>query len=84
MISKNEMAKLAALARIELGEAELATLASDAERILAYVSQLPASEPSPAGLNDTECPLILNIWRADGAPHPPASGGEFVRVKKIL
>jgi len=43
-IERADIEKLAALARLKLGNAEVEALARDVESILAYVSKLPAGE----------------------------------------
>ena len=64
MISKDDIQKLADLARIEVSEKEIEGLQEDLERILAYVEQLNRAETS-----DVE-PLahvigIENVMRRD-------------------
>ena len=44
MISKQDIEKLAALARIDVSEAETERLQQDLERILSYVAQLDRAE----------------------------------------
>jgi len=97
MISKENVRKLAGLARIKLTPAEEASLAADMENILGYVKQI--QEVSASQNSDTKKqghPAAKNVLRADGEPHKsgeytedllaaaPARQGQYVKVKKIL
>lgn len=65
MISKEEVKKLADLARLRVPEEELDQLTHDLESILGYVSELknaPVSETE-------EKPPLVNVLRADLDPH---------------
>lgn len=93
MIYKEDIAKLAELARIEVNETEMKSLAKDIEAILSYVEQV--KDVSVA--NDTEEKGgLVNVFRADSAPHEsgiftdalisaaPEKEDGYVKVKKIL
>lgn len=71
MASTEEVKKLAALARIEVGEAELEKFTSEFDAVLAYVSQLDSLN-LPKELKDTKPPL-RNVMREDGEPTPPGT-----------
>lgn len=88
-----EVKKLAELARIEVGDAEAATLAKDMEQILGYVEQVRNIAEISGGIQE-EGPA--NVMRADAEPHQsgvytsalmsavPETEDGFVKVKKIL
>ena len=94
MATTEEVQKLAALARIEIGEKELEKFTSEFDAILAYVGQLETLKiPSDmAG----EKPPLHNVMREDGAPHAagayteklveqfPAREGDSLAVKQII
>lgn len=88
-----EVQKLAALARIEVAESELAGLAGEFDAILAYVGQLTElalPEGSVAVLP------LKNVFREDEAPHAsgtyteclaaqfPAREGDALVVKQVI
>ena len=90
-----DIAHLAALARIEVSEAEQEKLKADIEAIVAYVSDITAvsgADSAPGTRNDAE----VNVFRDDGEPHEsgmhteallaeaPQREGKYVKVKKIL
>ena len=68
MISKEEVKKLADLARLNVPEGELDKLAKDLESILGYVSELKNAPVPPAGEMADEQKLI-NVLREDINPH---------------
>jgi aspartyl-tRNA(Asn)/glutamyl-tRNA(Gln) amidotransferase subunit C len=94
MATTEEVKKLAALARIEIGEGELEKFTGEFEAILAYVGQLEALEI----LEETEgeTPALRNVFRADGEPTPagtytetlaaqfPSREGDALVVKQII
>ncbi len=94
MATVEEVKKLAALARIELGEAELESFVKEFDAILAYVSQLEKLEVS--GESGNEVPPLHNVMRADGEPHEsgvyterlaeqfPAREGDALVVKQVI
>ena len=68
MTTKDEVKKLAALARIRVDGSELEKFTKEFDAILAYVGQLeslqlPASSSQP--------PVLRNVMREDGEPHTP-------------
>ncbi|MBP9856009.1 MAG: Asp-tRNA(Asn)/Glu-tRNA(Gln) amidotransferase subunit GatC [Candidatus Pacebacteria bacterium] len=65
MISKEEVKKLADLARLNVPEAELDKLATDLESILGYVSEL---KNAPVGEYEEDQKLI-NVLREDEGAH---------------
>lgn len=65
MISKEEVKKLADLARLKLSEEELTRLTADFESILGYVSEL---KNAPVNEVAEEYKLI-NVLREDANPH---------------
>ncbi len=98
MISKEDVKKLATLARIKLTPEEEGSLAADMENILGYVKQIQevsAAQDSGATKKQGH-PAAKNVLRADGEPHKsgeytedllaaaPARQGQYVKVKKIL
>jgi len=97
-ISKEELKKLAELARIELNEKELNTFQHNIDSILDFVSQVQEvsekgnNSGSPAGV----WKMIKNKFREDENPHEgglyterilneaPHREGDYFKVKKIL
>lgn len=61
MISKEEVLNLAALARLELSEQEVASLQKDISSILEYVGQVSAVSAEEGA----DLPLQRNVMRAD-------------------
>ena len=95
MLERQEVEKLAHLARISVPREELEAMRSELDAILEYVSQVTdASVKSP--LEETKRPEIRNILRYDDNPHKPGvfserllaatpgRDGHLVKVKKIL
>ncbi|MBU6321367.1 MAG: aspartyl/glutamyl-tRNA amidotransferase subunit C [Patescibacteria group bacterium] len=92
MATAEEVKKLAALARIEVGEDELAAFTKEFDAILAYVGQLEALELPEAG----ETPPLRNVMRQDADPYEagayteriaaqfPAREGDALLVKKVI
>lgn len=93
MVSKEEIKKLATLARMQIEEGEIERLAPELDAILSYVSQIDKA------LETVETPTILrseNIFREDVVTTKegeytkdllalsPQSEKGFVKVKKIL
>ncbi len=93
MIKKEEIKKLAALARIEVGGGEAAALAKDVEGIIAYVQQV---QDISSVNRAAEEGALVNVLRDDETPHEsgvfteallagaPAREGGYIKVKKIL
>lgn len=92
--TSNGVKKLAALARIEIGEAELEKFTSEFDAILAYVGQLETLDiPSDVA---GEKPALRNVMREDGVPHKsgaytekiaaqfPTREGDALSVKQII
>ncbi|MEK9184454.1 MAG: Asp-tRNA(Asn)/Glu-tRNA(Gln) amidotransferase subunit GatC [Patescibacteria group bacterium] len=93
MATPEDVQKLAALARIEVPEAELASFTKEFDAVLAYVGKLDeltlAHETPTAG-------VVRNVFREDGEPHEggkytqalveqfPDKDGNHLLVKKIL
>lgn len=67
MISKEEVKKLADLARLKMDEDELIKLTADFESILGYVSELKNAPIS----NVAEDHKLVNVLREDTNPHEP-------------
>ncbi len=94
MATAEEVKKLAALARISVGEAELDTFTKEFDAILAYVGQLEKLE-LPANA-ERELPPLRNVMRLDGEPHEagkfteklaeqfPSREGDALVVKQVI
>ena len=91
-MNKDEVLKLAKLARIDIPESEAETLSHEFEAILKYVGEI-----KNAKLGDTKPDYALkNVLREDANPHEPGiyteailneapeREGNFLKVKKIL
>lgn len=98
-MNREEVLKLAKLARIEIGEAEAESLSHEFEAILQYVSEIKnATSPQPLSLSKERGKGrgVFNVMREDTSPHEsgifteallneaPARQKDFVKVKKIL
>ena len=93
MATKEEVLKLAALARIEVKEEELDAFTREFDAILAYVGQLDSLDVGEAG---KEAPALRNVMREDGEPHAPgtftedlakqfpAREGDALMVKQVI
>ncbi len=93
MATTEEVRKLAALARIKIGDAELEKFTGEFDAILAYIGQLEKLELPKKGSTKPE---LRNVMRADGEPHAtgvyteklaaqfPASEGNALSVKQII
>ena len=94
MATTEEVKKLAALARITIGDTDLEKFTSEFDAILAYVGQLEKLD-MPAAIAG-EKPPVRNVMRIDGEPHPtgaftekvaeqfPAREGDALAVKQII
>lgn len=94
-MNKEEVLKLAKLARIELPEGEAEALSHEFETILSYVGEIKNAKLKPKAVSKKDFPL-KNIMREDEDPHEsgihsdtllksaPKSKNGFVAVKKIL
>ena len=93
MATAEEVRKLAALARIEVAEAELERFVEEFDAILAYVGQL---EQLDLPVGQEEVPVLRNVMREDGEPHAsgmfteqlaaqfPAREGDALLVKQVI
>ena len=93
MASTDDVKKLAALARIELKDAELEKFANEFEGVLAYVGQI---ESLKTGRTGKEAPPIRNVFREDGEPHEkgaytkkiveqfPDKQGDALKVAQVI
>ena len=92
MISREDVKKLALLARMELSTQEEDTFASEIDSILSYVGQISSLPTEDA----EELSPIRNVFRPDETPHEsglftdavleqaPSREGNYIKVKKIL
>lgn len=93
-ISKEDIEKLAQLARIELPEGEKDALVKDLDNIIGFVDELKSAD---VHLDDhASVGVPHNVLREDNQPHEsgtytetllnnaPAREGAFVKVKNIL
>lgn len=92
-MNKNDIDKLAGLARIAVSEEEKERLTSDLTKILAYVDQIKGVAVSASEDLDSE---LRNVMREDKGPHDsgvykndivsamPQSEEGYLKVKKIL
>lgn len=93
MATVEEVKKLAALARIKVGDDELEKFTSEFDAILAYVGQLESLQlPAPS----SQPQALRNVMRADGEPRAarayteklaeqfPAREGDALSVKQII
>jgi aspartyl-tRNA(Asn)/glutamyl-tRNA(Gln) amidotransferase subunit C len=94
MATREEVKKLAALARVEVKEEELDRFVEEFDAVLAYVGQLEKLE-LPKDLKGEE-PKLRNVLRADEDPTPPGTyteklvaafpekEGDHLKVKQII
>ncbi len=94
MATTEDVQKLAALARIKIGDAELEKFTSEFDAILAYVGQLEQLQISSTAAK--EKPALRNVMSDDGEPHAagayteklaaqfPAREGDALVVKQIV
>jgi aspartyl-tRNA(Asn)/glutamyl-tRNA(Gln) amidotransferase subunit C len=93
MIKPSDIDKLAELARLAIPEDEKKSLATDLDKILAYVGKVEEIGTDTAGANPA---LVNTVMREDSEPHAtglhtetllaeaPQRDGDYVKVKKIL
>jgi aspartyl-tRNA(Asn)/glutamyl-tRNA(Gln) amidotransferase subunit C len=93
-MEKQDVERLAKLARIELSEPETIEYARDITSILGYVSDI--NEITGGGEGEKTAGELVNVMREDGEPHEsgkfteallsaaPERTGQYVKVKKIL
>ncbi len=77
MATREEVQKLAALARISIKESELDAFTKEFDAILAYVGQLEKLEIDTE--TKSELPALRNVMREDGEPHAPG-----IYTKKLV
>lgn len=94
MATVEDVKKLAALARINIADADLEKFTSEFDAILAYIGQLESLEISSDPTK--EKPALRNVMRMDGEPHVagkytekiaaqfPAREGDALVVKQII
>ncbi len=94
MATREEVQKLAALARISIKESELDTFTKEFDAILAYVGQLEKLEIDTK--TKSELPALRNVMREDVDAHAggkytetlaeqfPAREGDALVVKQII
>jgi aspartyl-tRNA(Asn)/glutamyl-tRNA(Gln) amidotransferase subunit C len=95
-MNKEEVLKLAKLARIDMDEAEAEKLSGEFEAILGYVAEVKSAVAGKIGERTKADLLLRNVMREDSEPHEsgiytdaivkemPASEGNYLKVKKIL
>ena len=95
-MNKEEVLKLAKLARIEMGADEAENLAHEFEAILGYVDEIKGASHSAEASRDRSVPTLRNVMREDANPHEsgiytedllnevPSREQNLVKVKKIL
>lgn len=93
MASKDDVAKLAALARLSVSESELEKFAKEFDGVLAYVGQINELEVKDL---KGEVSRVRNVMREDGNPHEsgrytkqiveqfPERDDDYLVVKKII
>ena len=67
MVTKGEVQKLAALARVKIADSELETFIKEFDAIIAYVGQLESLNLPPTTYHRQ--PVLCNVMREDGEPH---------------
>ena len=95
-MKKEEVQKLAELARIAISESEAENLTHEFASILQYVSEVKISQRTSNKTQDTNGPAVHNVFREDTDPHEsgiyteavlnnaPSRKGDYIVVKKIL
>lgn len=97
MISKEDIKKLADLARIEIGEEEQEELAHEIDQILEYAGQVSkVSGATPLKVKGERGDMNLNVFREDENPTEPETSSKeliaefpqkeknYLKVKRIL
>lgn len=94
MIKTEDIKKLSDLARINIKDSEMESLAKDMDSILGYVGQV--SSVVEGKKNSIELGEVYNVFREDQDPNTsgkhskdllaeaPQTQGDFIKVKKIL
>ena len=67
MATREDVQKLAALARIRIQDDELDRFTAEFDGILAYVGQLETLDIKTGG--EADRPALVNVMREDGEPH---------------
>jgi aspartyl-tRNA(Asn)/glutamyl-tRNA(Gln) amidotransferase subunit C len=95
-MDKEEVLKLAKLARIDLSDTEATNLSREIESILDYVSQVKGATKATSNKLEANSFAVRNVMREDTDPHEsgihtesllaeaPARDGNYLKVKKIL
>lgn len=96
-MNKEEVLKLAQLARVEISDEEAESLTHEFEVILDYVSEVKkAPTTTKEHPNKLENVGVFNVMREDSEPHEsglhteellsqaPVREGDYVKVKQIL
>lgn len=95
-ISKEDIRKLADLARIEVTDAEAESLKKDIESILGYVGQVTTVAAASESKEEIELGPVINVLREDENPTEPGTNTadivaefpdkekNYLKVKKIL
>ena len=94
-MDKNEVLKLAKLARIEIGDEEAESLTQEIGSILNYISEIKSADVSGVEVKAEDF-ILKNVFREDIEPHKtgefseailsqaPSREGNYFKVKKIL
>lgn len=94
MASAEDVKKLAALARIQVDDADLERFTKEFDSILAYVGQLESLNIDVKAAKAP--PALRNVMREDGEPHEkgiyteklvaqfPEKEGDYLKVKQII
>ncbi len=90
MIERDEVLRIAALARLELSPEELERMTADLSEILGYVNQLARVEGDARAAAATEAtPLredrvVPSRWAAELLEAAPAREGPLVKVPRVV
>ncbi|MEK7185030.1 MAG: Asp-tRNA(Asn)/Glu-tRNA(Gln) amidotransferase subunit GatC [Patescibacteria group bacterium] len=99
MITKEEVLRLAALARIDIPDSQVEKVRADFDTVLAYVKKINEAGGKDGKINADEISdlhIVRSVLRDDGDAHEsgiyteallaaaPSREGNFVKVKKIL
>ncbi|MBI2409595.1 aspartyl/glutamyl-tRNA amidotransferase subunit C [Candidatus Kaiserbacteria bacterium] len=74
MATKEEVKKLAALARISIADEELEKFTQEFDAVIAYVGQLESLNQPPA--SSLQPQALRNVLREDGEPTAPGTNTE--------
>lgn len=93
MASPDDVKRLAALARLDISDAELEKFSKEFESILKYIGQI---DQLAVSTQSKATPAVRNVFRADGEPHEggiftealaaqfPKRSGDSLSVKQII